>query len=123
MGDSEGGAPWSGRGKVTAGCYSARVRMTIRGEIWFWRGPSPFHFVTIPKSECAELRAVAPLVTYGWGVIPVVATIGATTWPTSLFPKEGGYLVPVKASVRKAEKLEIGEEVRVTLVVNVAREH
>jgi hypothetical protein len=99
------------------------MRLTFRGEIWFWRGPAPFHFVTVPIKECAELHEVSPLVTYGWGVIPVIATVGETTWSTSLFPKDGGYLVPIKASVRDTEQLELGDDVRITLTVTVAAEH
>jgi uncharacterized protein DUF1905 len=99
------------------------MRLTFRGEIWFWRGPAPFHFVTVPIKECAELQEVSPLVTYGWGVIPVIATVGETTWSTSLFPKDGGYLVPIKASVRDTEQLELGDDVRITLTVTVAAEH
>ena len=93
------------------------MRLTFSGDIWFWRGPSPFHFVTVPKEESAELSAVSTLVTYGWGVIPVVAEIGGTSWKTSLFPKDGGYLVPVKASVREAEGLELGDTVQLILTV------
>jgi hypothetical protein len=58
-------------------------------------------------------------VTYGWGVIPVTAQIGDTSWQTSLFPKDGRYLVPVKAQVRKAEALELGDVVTVNLIVGV----
>jgi hypothetical protein len=58
---------------------------------------------------------VASLVTYGWGVIPVSARIGRTTWTTSLFPKDGGYLLPVKAVVRRAERIDLGDEVAVLL--------
>jgi len=85
--------------------------------MWYWKGPSPFHFVTVPDSESAELHAVSGLVSYGWGVIPVTATIGATTWTTSLFPKDGGYIVPMKTSVRVAEHLNLGDLVEVTLDV------
>ena len=46
--------------------------------------------------------AVASIVSYGWGVIPVTARIGTTTWTTSLFPKDGSYLVPLKDAIRKA---------------------
>ena len=95
------------------------MRLTFDGEIWFWRGPSPFHFVTVPAHESDELRDVSALVTYGWGVIPVLAQIGGTQWTTSLFPKDGGYVVPVKTSVRRDEGLEIGDVVRVLLVVDV----
>lgn len=96
------------------------MRLRFRGAIWYWRGPSPFHFVTVPPEESADLRAVANLVTYGWGVIPVRARIGRTRWTTSLFPKDGGYVVPVKASVRTAEGLSLGDAVDVELVVGDA---
>jgi hypothetical protein len=93
------------------------MRLTFRGEIWYWRGPSPFHFVTVPAKESEELHAISALVTYGWGVIPVSASIGATAWDTSLFPKDGGYLVPIKTAVRTAQNLELGDVVSVTLEV------
>lgn len=96
------------------------MRLNFIGEIWFWRGPSPLHFVTVPKKESAELHAVSDLVSYGWGVIPLLAEIGSTVWKTSLFPKDGGFLVPIKASVRVAEGLELGDTVRVVLSVGVA---
>jgi hypothetical protein len=93
--------------------------MEFSGELWHWRGPSPFHFVTVPPDGCAAIREVADLVTYGWGVIPVTATIGATTWTTSLFPKDGAYLVPVKARVRQAEALDLGDVAAVRLEIDV----
>jgi hypothetical protein len=96
------------------------VRLEFTGEIWFWKGPAPWYFVTVPEEESAELDAVSPVVSYGWGVIPVVARIGRTRWETSLFPKDGGYLVPVKASVREAEGLDVGVMARVVLTVGVS---
>ncbi len=89
------------------------------GEVWFWRGPSPYHFVTVPDEECAALEAVAPLVSYGWGMIPVTAEIGGTRWTTSLFPKDGRYIVPLKDVVRRAEVLDIGDIVTIRLAVDV----
>ena len=59
------------------------------------------------------------MVTYGWGVIPATVTIGATTVTTSLFPKDGGYLVPVKNAVRHPEKISAGDHVDVTLTITV----
>ena len=87
------------------------------GKIWFWKGPSPFFFVTVPEKESGDLKAISSLVTYGWGVIPVHVRIGKTEWKTSLFPKDGRYLVPIKASVRKAENLEEGDKVTILLEV------
>ena len=87
------------------------------GKIFIWRGPAPFYFVTIPEDQSLDLNAISRYVTYGWGVIPVNVRIGATEWKTSLFPKDGRYIVPIRASVRKAEKLEEGDKVNVTLEV------
>jgi hypothetical protein len=50
-------------------------------------------------------------------MIPVHACIGKTGWKTSLFPKDGLYLVPIKDSVRKTEDLNQGDEVNVNLEV------
>jgi hypothetical protein len=86
-------------------------------DIWEWRGPAPFFFVTVPAEECEALRDVTKWVTYGWGMIPAKAHIGKTAWKTSLWPKEGRYIVPLKLSVRKAEKLEEGDRVTVRLEV------
>jgi hypothetical protein len=94
------------------------VILEFRGEIWFWRGPSPYHFVTVPEDESAELQAASALVTYGWGMIPVVARIGQTEWTTSLFPKDGGYIVPVKDKVRSAEGIDAGHSVVIRLFVD-----
>lgn len=94
-----------------------RLRLELTGEIWYWRGPSPFHFVTVPPDGCAALAEVAAEVSYGWGMIPVTARIGATTWTTSLWPKNGGYLVPIKDKVRSAEELDLGDPVTVHLTV------
>lgn len=94
------------------------MQITFSGEIWYWRGPAPFHFVTVPEEECRELKAVSGLVTYGWGMIPVTAQIGTTVWKTSLFPKKGAYLVPLKDSVRNANGLETGDEVTIVLEIS-----
>lgn len=93
--------------------------LEFSGEVWFWRGPSPYHFVTVPEDESAALQATSALVTYGWGMIPVEARIGSTRWTTSLFPKDGGYVVPLKDLVRNAERIAVGDTVRVRLAVDV----
>lgn len=92
--------------------------MEFSGEIWFWRGPAPWYFVTVPDEHCQALEAASSLVSYGWGMIPVTARIGTTSWTTSLFPKDGRYIVPVKAVVRRAERLDAGDTVTVRLDVD-----
>jgi hypothetical protein len=87
------------------------------GTIWFWKGPAPWFFVTVPAKQSEDLKAISGLVTYGWGVISVHVRMGKTEWETSLFPKDGRYLVPIKASVRQAENLAEGDNVTVRLEV------
>ncbi len=87
------------------------------GRILFWKGPAPWFFVTVPAEQSQDLKAISSLVTYGWGVIPVHAHIGKTGFTTSLFPQDGVYLVPIKASVRKAENLSEGDLVKIRLEV------
>ncbi len=93
--------------------------LEFTGEIWPWRGPAPFYFVTVPDEESAAIHATSPQVTYGWGMIPVEVRIGSTVWTTSLFPKDGGYIVPLKAAVRRAEGIDEGDTVTVRLTVSV----
>jgi hypothetical protein len=95
------------------------VNLEFSGPVWFWKGPSPWHFVTVPEEECAVLQDTSAMVTYGWGMIPVQARIGRTQWTTSLWPKDGRYIVPLKAWVRKAERVELGVNVTVRLDVDI----
>jgi hypothetical protein len=95
------------------------MNLTFSGELWYWKGPAPWHFITVPDEQCGELEATSALVTYGWGMIPVTAQIGDTGWRTSLFPKDGRYIVPVKAWVRQAERLDVGDVVTLRLTVDV----
>lgn len=98
-------------------CDTGAMNIEFNEKIWFWKGPAPWYFVTVPAEQCRDLRAIAGLVTYGWGMIPVQARIGNTAWTTSLFPKDGRYIVPIRATVRKAENLAEGDNVTVRLEV------
>jgi len=93
------------------------VRLEFCGEIWFWKGPAPFYFVTVPEEQSQEIKEIESMVTYGWGMIPVDATIGGTTWYTALWPKDGKYILPVKSAIRKKEKLEEGSVVTARIAV------
>jgi hypothetical protein len=91
------------------------MKLEFSGPIWFWKGPAPWYFVTVPEEQCQEIKVVANHVTYGWGMIPATVRIGKTEWETALWPKNESYIVPVKAHVRKAEKIEEGDIVTVRL--------
>lgn len=89
----------------------------MRGEVWWWRGPAPFHFVTVPAAESELIAGIAPGVSYGWGMIPVAVRVGRTELPTSLWPKDGLYVVPLKKALRDRERIELGDVVDLTLIV------
>ena len=96
-----------------------RIALELRfsGEVWYWRGPAPFYFVTVPRRPSDRIRRIAAAASYGWGMIPVHASIGETTWYTAMFAKDGGYVLPVKAAVRRAENIDDGDVVQVGLAV------
>jgi Domain of unknown function (DUF1905) len=96
------------------------------GPIWVWRqakdgtpSKTAWYFVTIDGEVADSIRAAAPGRTAAWGSVYVGVTIGATEWRTSLFPSKnvGGYMLPVKASVRKAERLAEGDVVTIRLAL------
>jgi len=95
------------------------VDIEFAGELWYWRGPAPYHFITVPDDGCARLRGLAPVVSYGWGMIPATIRIGRTVWETALWPKNGRYVVPIKDVVRAAEDLALGDIAAVELTVRV----
>lgn len=99
---------------------------TFTGPVWVWRGsgtgPPPkaaWYFITIDSDVAASISAATRGTTSGFGSVRIAATIGSTQWQTSLFPSKdsGGYLLPLKASVRKAQQLEGGSVATVTLTL------
>ena len=98
------------------------MELRFGGEVVWWRGPAPHHFVALPEAEAERLRDVAADLTYGWGCIPATVTLGATTFTTSIFPKDGGFLVPLKVAARRAEGVELGDDVDLVVLVGQDRE-
>ena len=93
------------------------VELAFDGRVMEWRGPAPFYFVRVPDPQSADISEVAAMASYGWGVIPVEARIGDVTFSTSLFPKDGGYLLPLKVAVRRPLGLSDGDPVSVVMTV------
>lgn len=94
------------------------MRLQISGEIWYWRGPAPFHFVSVPPVESELIYEVASVVTYGWGMIPASVTIGRTTVMTALWPKDGGYIVPIKKVLQDRESVTVDDVVEIVLDID-----
>lgn len=95
------------------------MKFSFSGTVWEWRGPAPYHFVSVPMEIATEIKELASALTYGWGMIPVSGKIGATTFSTSLWAKNGTYAVPLKDAVRKAESISLGDMVSVELTLKI----
>lgn len=85
-----------------------------------WRGPAPFFYAPIPLEHADAIRQAAKRVSYGWGVIPVTCRIGEVEFTTSLFPRDGTYLVPIKAAVRRRSGITVGDEIAIDLEIGPA---
>lgn len=95
-----------------------KLQTAFDGEIIEWRGPAPFLFVPLPGDVAQELAENVNSLSYGWGCIPVRARIGSTEFTTSLFPRNGGYLLPVKVVVQRAEGVGLGDVVSAELEID-----
>jgi len=93
---------------------------SFEATVIYWRGPAPFFYAPMPAEQAEAVRRVARFVTYGWGVIPVEATIAGVTFTTSLFPKDGTYLLPLKDAVRRKANVTAGDRVAVEMTLRPA---
>lgn len=93
------------------------MELEFTGEVIEWRGPPPYFYVVIPEAESDAIAAVATAFTYGWGAIPVRAVVAGTAFSTSLFPRHGGYLLPLKDAVRRPAGIGLGDLVAVELTL------
>lgn len=93
------------------------LELSFETEIFVWRGPAPYFFAPIPTDGADDVRRVARAASYGWGVIPVEAAIGDVVFTTSLFPRDGTYLLPLKDAVRHKANLTAGDRISVRMTV------
>lgn len=92
--------------------------ISVTSLLWIWKGEAAgrWYFVTVPEEQTVEIRAQAFASPRGFGSVRVEARIGDVVWRTSVFPlRSGGYLLPVKAQVRRSANISAGDEVTVTL--------
>lgn len=85
--------------------------------LWLSTGSDgSWHFITVPEEQSDEIHAAAFAGPRGFGSVRVTATIGEVSWQTSVFPqKSGGYILPVKADVRRRAGLAAGDVVALEL--------
>ncbi len=88
---------------------------SFSANMWEWRGPAPFYFLSLPVELADEIKSAASVISYGWGMIPVVATIQGRDFKTSMFSKNGTYVLPIKNEVRLPLKLQVDDQIEVSL--------
>jgi hypothetical protein len=93
------------------------MEFEVCGTVIEWRGPAPFFFLPMSKEQSEELDLYKRELSYGWGVIPCQVTLGSVTATTSLFPKDGVYLVPLKDILRKPSGISAGDQVTLNLKI------
>ncbi|WP_328814269.1 DUF1905 domain-containing protein [Rhodococcus sp. NBC_00297] len=86
-------------------------------DVFQWRGPAPFFFVSTPPEVDDFLHAHLGDLTYGWGVIPARVGTGASEVATSLIPRRGVYLIPLEVALRRTENIDDGDRVHIRLHV------
>jgi hypothetical protein len=95
--------------------------ITVTAPVWLWtEGKGTWHFLTIPPEQAMEIRLLATAAgpRRGFGSVRVAATIGSVTWQTSIFPqKSGGYILPIKADVRRRAGISAGDTVTVDIAL------
>ena len=89
----------------------------FKAELWVWKGDSAWHFLTLPQEMSAKIKFFSAQPTRGFGSVRVEVRIGTSTWKTSIFPSKTSkaYILPVKADVRRAEKMSVGKAANVRL--------
>jgi hypothetical protein len=95
------------------------VDLAFTSHVIEWRGPAPYYHLPLTEEAAEDVHDVRKMATYGWGVIPVVARIRDVEFETSLFPKDGGYLLPLKDAVRKPAGITVGDEISVEMTVRM----
>ncbi len=97
----------------------SRTELDLSGTMIEWRGPAPYYFVGLSEEDSADIKTAAAGLEY-WGQVPVTVRIRDIAFTTALFPKDGRYLVPVKAAVRGPLALAVGDTVDLRLGVGTS---
>jgi hypothetical protein len=98
---------------------TGRIKYQFTSEIWVYPGKGGWHFVSLPQELSKEIREILKSEEQGWGRLKVKAKIGNSEWDTAIWfdTKMGTYILPLKAEIRKKEKLEADKEVEVSILI------
>lgn len=93
----------------------------FKSKVWIYPGAAAWHFVSLPQTLSKRIKATFAGLERGFGSLPIQATIGITSWRTSIFPdsKTGSYLLPLKAAVRKKESIKAGQTITISIKIEI----
>lgn len=93
----------------------------IKSEVWLYPGDVAYHFVNTDRKTSDSIRKKFGISKRGFGSFPVVATLGKTTWKTSIFPdrRSGTYMMFLKKEIRKKEGIMAKDKVSFTINIMV----
>lgn len=99
----------------------SQSKFAVRAKVWLYPGMAGWHFVTLSQKQSEAIKSMFGGLAKGWGSLPVLVTIGKTSWQTSIFPdkKVGAYLLPLKSVVRKKEGILANDTISLQLEIRV----
>ncbi len=88
--------------------------LEFEATLWRYSGGDGWYFVSVPEEISDDIRQLTEGVRRGFGSVRVAVTVGGTSWRTSIFPdsRSGTFMLPLKRTVRVAERIEAGDDVR-----------
>jgi hypothetical protein len=100
-------------------CDADQVVVVFDAELWMWnaRRADSWTFVSLPADASEQIHELAAGGHRGFGAVRVRATVGGSTWTTSIFPDSARdcYVLPIKRAVRNAESLGTGDIAKVAV--------
>lgn len=96
-----------------------KIQYRFSSKVWQYAGPGGWYFISLPQKLSKEIRKTFRSEEAGWGRLTAIARIGNSEWKTAIWfdTKRNTYLLPLKAEIRKKEKLISGKNVKVALFI------
>lgn len=94
-----------------------KIKYEFSAKLWQHAAPGGWHFISLPTKLAKEIRENLKWQEEGWGRLKAKAEIGSNKWETAIWfdTKKNTYLLPVKAEIRKKERLETEKNIEVII--------
>ena len=86
--------------------------ISFKGTVQKFPGKGGWVYVPVP----AKYKSYLQQQRHAWGMYPITAHVGSTSWQTKLMMKKGGdFFVALKKGVRKKEKITVDDNVIIAI--------